>query len=416
MFNVERWQEIFETIRKNKLRTFLTSLSVASGILILVILLGFSSGIENGVRTQFEQDASNRIQVSTRITTKGFKGLNPGRRLQMTNQDYENITDKYADNIEYKTSLYNTWGGQINYKEKQGSYRIEGAFPDQQWIENASLSQGRFITQSDIDESRKVGVLGYQMKQDLFADTDPIGKTILLNNNINFTVVGVYTDPGGTREESRLFIPMSTAQKVFNAGENINRIALTVKMADNFDEAVAMSAALTEAIDQDLRTRFSVAPDDRIAVRVDDTLEEAQKIYSLIDTIRAVFWFIGIGTIIAGVVGVGNIMLIVVKERTKEIGIRKALGALPSEIIWMVLQESIFITAIAGLIGLFLGVLAVELVEPFVADIDFIKDPNVDFTTSITTLVILIVAGALAGFIPARRAANIKPIEALRDE
>lgn len=415
MFNIERWQEIFETIRKNKLRTFLTSLSVASGILILVILLGFSSGIENGVRSQFEQDATNRIQVSTRTTTKGFKGLNPGRRLQMTNKDYENLNRKYEDHIEYKTSLYNTWGGQINYKEKQGSYRIEGAFPDQQLIENATLSQGRFISKSDIDQSRKVGVLGYQMKQDLFPDTDPIGETIMLNNNINFTVIGVYTDPGGTREESRLFIPMTTAQKVFNAGENINRIAYTVKMSDNFDEAVALSAAMSQSIDQDLRTRFSVAPDDRIAVRVNDTLEEAKKIYGLIDTIRAVFWFIGIGTIIAGVVGVGNIMLIVVKERTKEIGIRKALGALPSEIIWMVLQESIFITSIAGFIGLFLGVGILEIFGPLIQE-EFIKNPKVDFTTSITTVIILVVSGALAGFIPARRAANIKPIEALRDE
>ncbi|PPK96815.1 putative ABC transport system permease protein [Nonlabens xylanidelens] len=415
MFNIERWQEIFETISKNKLRTFLTSLSVAAGIFILVILLGFSSGIENGVRTQFEGDATNRIQVSTRTTTKGFNGLNPGRKLQMTNSDYETLNVKYEDQIEYKTSLYNTWGGEINYKEKQGSYRIEGAFPDQQFIENATLTQGRFLSQSDVDESRKVAVLGYQMKEDLFPNTDPIGEIILVNNNINFTVVGVYTDPGGSREESRLFIPMTTAQKVFNAGENINRIAYTVKMSDNFDAAVALSAAMRQSIDQDLRTKFSVAPDDRIAVRVNDTLEEAKKIYSLIDTIRMVFWFIGIGTIIAGIVGVGNIMLIVVKERTKEIGIRKALGALPSEIIWMILQESIFITALSGLIGLFAGVGLLQLIAPY-AETDFINNPTVDFTTSITTVIILIVAGTLAGFIPARRAANIKPIEALRDE
>lgn len=415
MFNIERWQEIFDTIRKNKLRTFLTSLSVASGIFILVILLGFSSGIQNGVKSQFEQDASNRISVNVRTTTKGYKGLNPGRRLQMTNTDYETLNQKYENEIEYKTSLYRSWGGLVNYKDKQGSYRIEGSYPDQQFIENATLSSGRFISQADIDESRKVAVLGYQMKEDLFPETDPIGKTILLNNNINFTVVGVYTDPGGTREESRLFIPITTAQKVFNAGQNIDRIAYTVKMSDSFDEAVALSAAMSQSIDQDLRTKFSVAPDDRIAVRVNDTLEEAKKIYGLIDTIRAVFWFIGIGTIIAGVVGVGNIMLIIVKERTKEIGIRKALGALPSEIIWMVLQEAIFITSIAGLIGLFMGVGLLELVGPQI-EADFIKYPKVDFITSITTVVILIVSGALAGFIPARRAANIKPIDALRDE
>ena len=415
MFNVERWQEIFETIRKNKLRTFLTSLSVASGIFILVILLGFSSGIQTGVKSQFEQDATNRIQVSTRVTTKGYNGLNPGRRLQLRNADYENLNQKYEEQIEYKTPLYNTWGGQINYKDQQGNYRIEGASPDQQFIENASMTAGRFLNNADLEENRKVAVLGLQMKNDLFKSKNPIGETIILNNNINFTVVGVYTDPGGTREETRLFIPVTTAQQVFNAGDKINRIVYTVKMSDNFDEAVALSAAMKESIDQDLRTRFSVAPDDRIAVRVNDSLEEAQQIYSLIDTIRWVFWFIGIGTIIAGVVGVSNIMLIIVKERTKEIGVRKALGALPREIIAMILQESIFITALAGLVGLFLGVGLLEIVSPLV-ETDFIKYPKVDFRTSMITVFILVVSGAFAGYIPARRAAHIKPIEALRDE
>ncbi|WP_124978999.1 ABC transporter permease [Nonlabens xiamenensis] len=415
MFNIESWQEIFDTIRKNKLRTFLTAISVASGIFILVILLGFNSGIANGVRSQFEQDATNRIVVSTRTTTKGYKGLNPGRRLKMRNADYENFNRKYEDQIEYKTSLFNTWGGQVNYQDKQGSYRIEGAFPDQQFIENADLTSGRFLSEVDVKESRKVAVLGYQMKQDLFKDEDPIGKTIRVNNDVNFNVIGVYTDPGGSREETRLFIPMTTAQQVFRAGDTINRIAYTVKMSENFDEAVATSAAMAASIEQDLREKFVVAPDDRSAIRVFDTLEEAKKIYGLIDRIRAVFWFIGIGTIVAGVVGVGNIMLIIVKERTKEIGIRKALGALPNTIIWMVLQESIFITAIAGLLGLFAGVGLLEIVGPMIEQ-DFIRFPKVDFNTSITTVVILIVAGTLAGYIPARRAANIKPIDALRDE
>jgi putative ABC transport system permease protein len=415
MFNIERWQEIFETIRKNKLRTFLTSLSVASGIFILVILLGFSTGLENGIRSQFEQDATNRIQASVWITSKEYKGLNPGRRLQLRNSDFKNTTVKYAENLEYQTPIYNRWGAQMNYKAQQGNYRVEGAGPDQQWIENATLVAGRFISQEDIDQSRKVAVIGYQMKEDLFKKEDPIGKEIKINESLNFKVVGVYTDPGGTREESRMFMPITTAQKVFNAGEDISRMAFTVKMSDNFDDAVALSAALKEAIEQDLRTRFQVAPDDRSAVNVYDSLESAQEFYSIIGMIQSVFWFIGLGTIIAGVVGVGNIMLIVVKERTKEIGIRKALGAEPIEIIWMILQESIFITAIAGLIGLFLGVGLLELVSPMI-ETDFLKSPNVDFTTSITTVIILVVAGTLAGFIPARRAANIKPIDALRDE
>jgi putative ABC transport system permease protein len=415
MFNVERWQEIFDTIRKNKLRTFLTSLSVASGIFILVILLGFSTGIENGIRSQFEQDATNRISINVRSTTKEFKGLNPGRRLQLRDSDFKNLNQKYKDQIEYKTSIYSIWGTQVNYKVQQGNYRLEGVMPDQQMIENATLSAGRFISDFDVETSTKVAVIGYQMKEDLFKDVDPIGKTILVNNNLNFTVVGVYTDPGGTREETRMFVPITTAQKVFNGGNNIDRIAYTINMADTFEESVALSMAIKESIEQDLRTKFQVAPDDRIAIGVYDSLESAAEFYSIIDMIKTVFWFIGIGTIIAGVVGVGNIMLIVVKERTKEIGIRKALGALPSEIIWMVLQESIFITAIAGLIGLFLGVGLLELISPLIQE-DFIKSPNVDFTTSITTVIILVVAGSFAGFIPARRAANIRPIDALRDE
>lgn len=414
MFNIERWQEIFETLRKNKLRTFLTGLSVASGIFILVILLGFSSGIQKGVKSEFEQDATNRISVWTGVTTKGYKGLNPGRYIQMKNEDFSEVSTKYKEDIEYKTSIYSIWGGTVNYKDQTGNYRVEGAFPDQQFIENATLVKGRFISQDDQLESRKIAVIGNQVKTDLFKSEEAVGKYIEIFG-INFVVVGVYTDPGGNREESRVFIPLSTAQKAFYGADRIRSMAYTVKMSDNFDEAVALSKSLSENIEQDVRTKHLVAPDDRSAVRVWNTLEEAKKIYSLLDTIRAVFWFVGIGTIIAGIVGVSNIMLIVVKERTKEIGVRKAIGALPNSIIGMILQEAIFITAIAGFTGLFLGVGLLEILSPFV-DTDFIKSPQVDFTTAVTTVLILILAGAFAGFIPARRAANIKPIEALRDE
>ncbi len=414
MFNIERWQEIFETLKKNKLRTFLTGLSVASGIFILVILLGFSSGIQKGVKSQFEQDATNRISVWTGMTTKGYKGMNPGRRIQMTNDDHQSISNKYEDNIEYKTSIYSIWGGIVTYKNQTGNYRVEGAYPDQQFIENETLVSGRYLNKSDLEESRKVAIIGNQVKLDIFKEEDPIGKSIEVMG-INFVVVGVYSDPGGSREETRVFIPLTTAQKAFNGGDKVRSLAYTVKMSDNFDEAVALSTSLSQSIENDIRTTHFIAPDDRSAVRVWNTLEEAKKIYTLLATIRGVFWFVGIGTIIAGVVGVSNIMLIVVKERTKEIGIRKALGAVPSSIVGMILQEAIFITAIAGFTGLFLGVGLLELISPMV-DSDFIKFPQVDFNTSITTVFILILAGALAGFIPARRAANIKPIEALRDE
>ena len=414
MFSLERWHEIFETLNKNRLRTFLTALSVASGIFILVILLGVSAGIQKGVQSEFEQDAANRISVWTGTTTKEYNGLNPGRYIQLKNEDHVLIESNYDDYLEYRTPIYSIWGGAVSYKDQNGTYRVEGAFPDQQFIENETMVQGRFIAQSDLDQTTKVAVIGHQMKRDLFKNEDPIGAQIDIQG-INFIVVGVYSDPGGNREENRIFVPLSTAQKVFNAQDRLRSLAYTVKMSDDFDQAVALSSALSEQIDKDLRQKYSVAPDDRSAVRVNSTLEEAKRIYGLIDTIRGVFWFIGIGTIIAGIVGVSNIMLIVVKERTKEIGIRKALGALPWSIIGMILQEAIFVTAMAGFIGLFLGVGLLELVGPMV-DSAFIKYPQVDFATAMTTVVVLILAGTLAGFIPAQRAAHIRPIEALRDE
>ena len=414
MFDIDRWQEIFEAIGKNKLRTFLTGLSVASGIFILVILLGFSSGIQKGVKSQFEQDAVNRVSIRTRVTTKEYKGLNPGRKIQLHNDDFSQINASYDDQLEYKTALFNRWSSLVSYQGEAGSYRLEGANPDQQFIENASLVSGRFLNRDDMTQTRKVAVIGNIIKQDLFKDKSPIGEIITILG-VNFKVIGVYTDPGGSWEEKRVFVPLPTAQIAFNGGDRIRSLAYTVKMNDDLDQAVALSNALSQSIKQDLQLKYTISPQDRSAVRVDNTLEEAKKIYSLIDIIRNVFWFIGIGTIIAGVVGVSNIMLIIVKERTKEIGIRKAIGALPSSIIGLILQESIFITSIAGFIGLFLGVGLLQLISPMI-DNDFIKSPQVDFNTAITTVLILIFSGALAGYYPARRAANIKPVEALRDE
>ncbi|MDO6596342.1 ABC transporter permease [Oceanihabitans sp. 2_MG-2023] len=414
MFDLERWQEIFETLSKNKLRAFLTGLSVASGIFILVILLGFSTGIQNGVRSQFQRDATNLVSIWSGVTTKEHKGLNPGRRIQFKNGDFNAVSNKYADNIENESAFYTIWGGLVNYKNESGNYRIQGILPGNQFIENADVSKGRFINIADVDGTKKVAVIGNKVSQDLFKGEDPINKNISLYG-ITFKVVGVFYDPGGERDESKVFLPLTTAQLAFNGADNIRNMMFTLKMADNFDEAVAESQAISSAIESELKIRQTVAPDDTNAVRVYNTLEEAKKIYSLVDTIAAVFWFVGIGTIIAGVVGVGNIMLIIVKERTKEIGIRKALGAQPWSIVGMILQESVFVTMISGLFGLILGLGLLELVGPLIES-DFIKYPQVDFNTALTTVFVLVFAGALAGFIPAYRAAKIKPIVALRDE
>jgi len=414
MFNIERWQEIFETLSKNKLRTFLTGLSVGSGIFILVILLGFSSGVENGITTEFQQDATNEISIRTRLTTKGYKGLNPGRYIQLKDEDFNNVSSNYDEYLEYRSASYSIWGGQVAYKNETGNYRVQGVMPDNQFIENADIGSGRFLNHSDLEEGKKVAVIGNKVKSDLFKGANPIGESVAIFG-INFKVVGVYFDPGGEREESGIFLPITTVQNAFNGGDNIRNMSFTVKMSENFDEAVALSQNLSLAIENDLKQKHIVAPDDLAAIRVNNTLEEAKKIYSLIDTMKAVFWFIGIGTIIAGIVGVGNIMIIIVKERTKEIGIRKALGAEPMSIVGMILQEAIFVTLISGLFGLIAGLGLLEIVGPQI-DIPFIKYPQVDFNTAITTVFILVVAGALAGFIPAYRAAKIKPIVALRDE
>jgi putative ABC transport system permease protein len=225
----------------------------------------------------------------------------------------------------------------------------------------------------------------------------------------------VFFDPGGEREESNVYIPVTAAQKAFNGGDRVRDMAFTVPMSGSLNEALELSEDLVAGIEYDLKQKYIIAPDDIAAIRVDNTLEEAKKIYSLVDIIRAVFWFVGIGTIIAGVVGVGNIMIIIVKERTKEIGIRKALGAQPLSIIGMILQESIFVTMFSGLFGLIAGLGLLELVGPTI-DNDFIKYPQVDFNTALTTVFILVIAGTFAGFLPAYRAAKIKPIIALRDE
>lgn len=414
MFDLERWQEIFETLRKNKLRTFLTGLSVASGIFILVILLGFSKGIENGVKSQFEKDATNKISIWTSVTTKGYKGLNPGRYVQLKNSSFDAIENTYDKFLEFRSKDYALWGATVSFNNESGNYRVRGTLPDNQFIENADIGSGRFINQSDVEGIKKVAVIGNKMRKDLFKEEDPINKNIQIFG-MNFKVVGVFYDPGGDREENQVYIPVTTSQRVFNAGEDIRSMAFTLKMADNFNEAVAQSNAIALGMEQQLKEMHTVAPEDISAVRVNNTLEEAQKIYSLIATIRAVFWFVGIGTIIAGIVGVGNIMLIIVKERTKEIGIRKALGAMPMSIVGMILQEAVFVTMFSGLFGLILGLGLLEFVGPQIES-DFIKHPQVDFNIALATVFLLVFSGALAGFIPAYRAAKIKPIVALRDE
>lgn len=414
MFDLDSWQEIFDTIRKNKLRTFLTGLSVASGIFILVILLGFGKGMENGIRKQFEQDATNRIWVWTQVTTKEYKGLNPGRRIRLQNSDFDYIEEAYQDQLEYRSELL--WvGGSITYKNETGSYSIQGAGPNYQQIENQKMLMGRYLNYSDLQNKSKVVVISNKIKRELLGNVeDPLHEYLQLSG-INFKIVGVYMDEAGEREENRLLIPITTAQTVFNGKNRISNMGFTLKPEKSFDQALAASQEFTKEIKQYLQQKHTVSPDDNNAISVHNMLDEAKRFYTLTNSIAFFFWFVGICTIIAGVVGVSNIMLIIVKERTREIGIRKALGAKPWSIISMIMKESIFVTTISGFVGLFLSMGLLEIVGPNV-EVDYILNPSVDLRIALTMVALLIIAGSLAGFIPAWRAANIRPIEALKDE
>ena len=415
MFDIERWQEIFDTIRKNKLRTFLTGLSVASGIFILVILLGFGQGMRNGIAAEFESDAATSVWVWAGVTTKEYKGMNPGRRIQYRNRDFNKVMEQMDGSIQHASQFAYIDSATTTYGDEALIYEVLGTSADLQPIENAIIHEGRFLNNLDIVRRNKVAVIGKVIKKDVFDEVDtPVGETIKIGG-VPFKIVGVFTDKGGEREEDRIFIPYTTAQLIFNGGDRLGNLLYTLPPRDNFEDAVAQSITFKNNLREYLNAAHTVAPDDESAVGIWNPMEEAKRFYTLSDNMKLFFWFVGICTIIAGVVGVSNIMLIVVKERTREIGIRKALGAKPLEIVGMILHESVFITAISGFAGLIFSMGLLELVGPHI-EVDYVLNPSVNFNVALSTVFVLVFAGAVAGFFPAWRAANIHVIDALRDE
>lgn len=414
MFDIERWQEIFDTIRKNKLRTFLTGVSVASGIFILVILLGFGEGMRNGIEHEFKQDATTSIWAWSGVTSKEYKGMNPGRPIQFVNEDFETAGALLKDDIEYESGRIFVRGITVNYGDEALIYSVQGVAPEFQFIEGPKMVSGRFINYKDETSLAKVAIIGKKIQEDVFADVDsPVGELIDISG-IPFKIIGVFSEMR-EREEERIYIPISAAQQVFNGGNRVNSLTYTLPAVDNFDQAVTQAVTFKDNLSAHLKKNHKVAPEDDSGVRVWSAMEEAKRYYGLTNNIKIFFWFVGICTIIAGVVGVSNIMLIVVKERTKEIGIRKAMGAKPWSIIGMILQESIFVTAFSGFAGLIFSMLLLEVVGPHV-QIEYVRNPSVNFNVAFSTVLFLIFAGTLAGYFPARRAAKVQVIEALRDE
>jgi putative ABC transport system permease protein len=412
MFDLDKWQEIFATIKKNKLRTVLTGFSVAWGIFMLIILLGSGRGLENGFIHQFRTSATNAIWIWGGRTSVAHNGLTPGRTVRFNNQDYERIVD-HVNNLEYASGRFNIWwGSEINYKNETHSFGIRNVHPDYGHIEKVDMVEGRFVNQIDISESRKVVVISTQVRDALFKNGDQahvIGTYININK-IPFKVVGVFIDDDGRDDNMRtVYVPISTAQIAFSGANRLHQLVVTVN---------ATTVEQTQQVEQEIRQQLAAAhsfqADDQRAVGTFNSFEQFNNILNVSKGIRLFIWIIGIGTIIAGIVGVSNIMLIVVKERTKEIGVRKALGATPSSVIGLVMLESVIITTFAGYIGLVLGVGILELMSGI--ESDFFLHPHADIRIAISATVVLVISGALAGLYPARKAASIKPIEALRDE
>lgn len=410
MFDLDKWQEIWTTVKKNKLRTFLTGFSVAWGIMMLVILLAAGQGLRNGVKDQFMADAVNSFWVSGGYTSMPYKGLKSNRQIELKNSDRKFVFDKNPA-VNGITTRFNIYGAQINYGKESGSYNVRSVTPDDLKVENAGIGGGRYLNDRDLLETRKVAVIGRKLKNDLFKDIDPIGKFVNIYN-IPFLVIGWYTDGNSDREESMIYIPVNTGQNIFNSGsDQVEWLLLT------YDESISMAETRTleNKVHDDFASKKIFDKNDPTALRIHNVREEMQNILNVIGGIEAFIWIIGLGTIIAGIVGVSNIMIVVVNERTREIGIRKALGATPYTIITLILQESVVITAIAGYIGMLLGIGIVELMSEFLVH-DYFQNPEVNFNVALYTLAILVLSGTLAGFFPARRAASIKPIEALKDE
>lgn len=413
MFDIDKWQEIYFTIKQNKLRTFLTAFSVSWGIFMLIFLLGFGTGFQNGVEGQFSEDATNSLWINSGQTSMAYKGIKPGKQIQMDNKDYESIK-KQVKGVEYITSRFHCYGEfTIRYKNKYSSFEVLGCHPDHKFIEKQNTIKGRYLNELDHKEKRKVAIIGTKVVEGLFGEEDPINKMIDVKG-IMYKVVGVY-DEVDADEVKRIFIPLSVAQLTYEGTNRVHQIMFTAGDA-NVEESNEMKQSVVNL----LSARHTFDPEDTRALHIWNNVENFQRFRSLFNGINMFLWVVGLGTIIAGIVGVSNIMLIVVKERTREIGVRKALGATPWSIISLFLQESIAITLLAGYTGLLAGVGLIELISwamiNFEIKPEFFSNPEVDLKTAVAATLLLVFAGTLAGFFPARKAAKVSPIEALKDE
>ncbi len=409
MFDIDLWREILQSINKNRTRSLLSGFTIAFAILLFTILFGIANGLQNTFKEAFMDDAKNSISIFTGRTTKAHNGLQAGRRIQMKNEDFDYVEEEFENKIQYLTArIYKNVTA--SYKNESNSYELRAVHPDHQFLEKTLIVDGRYINQNDLKNKTKVAVIGRLVEEDLFIKTEALGKYVNLGG-VQYKVVGVFRDDGGDNEERKIYMPVTTAQMIYGNNDYIDQINIGYNPNLNYDQAIAFGNLLTRK----LKTRFDVARDDQRAIRVMNMAEATKSVNAMTVGLSIIILVIGFGTLIAGVVGISNIMIFIVKERTKEIGIRKALGASPRSIVSIILIEAILITAIAGYIGLLIGFGVLELAGPSL-EAYFIKDPGVSNSLVVGATLTLILAGAIAGYIPAKKASKIKPIIALRND
>jgi len=415
LLSLDRWREVLDTIRRNKLRTSLTMISVAWGIFVLVFLLGLGKGLDNGLHHTFARDAANSISLIAAKTSVAHDGYDVGRKLTFDNRDYDRARATKLPRgpaVEHISGQYFIQGGDGMRTKRNGkasAFSLNAVHPDAIYMRGQRIESGRFLNELDIVQRRKSAVIGRAVREFLFGAENPIGQWIDVAG-VPFQVVGVFTGEGDVEQERQLYIPVTTAQLAYNGLDHLGRIEFTL---DNATPAQAKQ--MSDLVVEQIAERHHFDPKDPQAVRIHNNVEAAERFGKIFWMISGFVLVIGVCTLLAGVVGVSNIMMIAVKERTKEIGVRKALGATAGSIVFMVVQEAIFLTGIAGLFGLAGGVALLDLTGRVVKN-DFVLNPGIDLGIGIAATAGLIFAGALAGYFPARAAARVNPIHALRDQ